>query len=279
MFLPENIDLAYSEKYNLSIRLIPNGFSFCIYCETDPSVFHFQETVFGEKVSYLENIQKLIFDYAFFTQPFKNTFITVVSSDYTIVPDAFFEKIKRETIFRFNFQDEFETVLTDKSKKGDFHIVYKVQEDLYSFLCRNIFNPQFTHHSAKLIPYFSEYKKDIERKRCFVDFHDNLVSVFCFDEEKLLSANTYSAKNSENTLYYIVSAWEQLSLEQMKDGLFLSGKTDVHKELIETLKKLIRNIEIVEIPFTSTISSEQKKTIPTDVLISIESNPTINITL
>ena len=58
MFLPENIDLAQSEKYTLSIRLMPDGFSFCIFSPADKSVFHYQEKTFSKNLSLIENIEK-----------------------------------------------------------------------------------------------------------------------------------------------------------------------------------------------------------------------------
>ena len=73
MFLPENIDLAHSENYNLSIRLTPDGFSFSIYNPSDPSIFYFQETGLSCKLSFIDNIKKVIFDLGFFSQAFNKT--------------------------------------------------------------------------------------------------------------------------------------------------------------------------------------------------------------
>lgn len=92
MFLPENIDLAQSEKYILSIRLTPDGFSFCIFSSFDKSVFHFQETNFSKNLSLIENIKKTFFEVNFFSQPFQKALVTIVSPRYTTVPDAYFEK-------------------------------------------------------------------------------------------------------------------------------------------------------------------------------------------
>lgn len=269
MFLPENIDLAHSEKYSLSIRLVPDGFSFCIYNPTDASVFHFQETTFGKKLSYLENIQKLIFDYGFFTQPFNNTYITVVSPDFTLVPDGFYDKKKEKELFRFNLHDKSGTVLSDASEIGDFKLLYELQEDLHSFLSRNVWNPCFGHHSTKLISAFAQYKTNEKSKRCFVDFHDNLISVLCFDGDKLLSVNTLPNTGSSNTLYFIASIWEQLPLDQLKDQLFISGKTEPQREVIDTLKKLIKNVSFTEITPKLALTEEQKKSVPTDLLVQL----------
>lgn len=269
MFLPENIDLAHSEKYSLSIRLVSNGFSFCIYNPTDAEVFHFQETHFGEKKTYLENIQKLIFDYGFFTQPFKETRVTIVSPNYTIVPDAFFEEKKKKELFAFNFNDAEGTILSKTLLPENLHFLFQIEEDLHSFLCRNVWNPQFTHHASALISAFSTYKVLAESNRCFVDFHDNFISVFCFNESKLLSANTYATPTTGNALYFIASVWEQLPLDQSKDRLFISGNSPLLANTVETLKKLIKNIEFTDFQQKMAISPEQKKAIPTDLLVQL----------
>lgn len=269
MFLPENIDLAHSEKYSLSIRLTPDGFSFCIRDAADPTVFHYQETGLGKKISYTENIRKLIFDYGFFTQPFKNARIVVVSADYTLVPEDFWEKKKKKELFGFNFHDKERVVLTDAPEGGDFRILYGLNEDLHSFLSRNIWNPQFSHHTSHLYPTLRLLHENDAENRCLVDFHDAMATALCFSGEKLLSANTFSTANASNALYFIAGIWKQHSFNQTDDLLVLSGKTDTLHDVRDTLKQLIRRVETVGFSPKTQMTEEQKKSIPSDLLVQL----------
>lgn len=269
MFLPENIDLAYSERYNLSIRLSPNGFSFCIYCPGDPSIFHFQETGLSGKLSYTDNIKKLIFDLGFFSQTFNQVIVSVISSFYTLVPEAYFEKKRIEELFRFNFHETNGVILTDSTLENDLRTLFNVDEEVHSFLSRNLWNPTFHHHSSILTRLFISHRGDETGKCCFADFHDKYVTIVCFSGNRLLSTNTFLATDPHDATYFIASVWEKLTFDQSTDRLFLSGDTDSQRATIDLLKKLIRRVEQVELSPKVVLTEEQKRTLPTDILAAL----------
>lgn len=270
MFLPENIDLAYSERYNLSIRLSPNGFSFCIYCPEDPTIFHFQETGIGIKLSYIDNIKKLIFDLGFFSQTFNQVTVTVVSPFYTLVPEIYFDKKRVEEIFRFNFHDTNGIILTDTTPDSEFRTLFNVDEELHSFLSRNLWNPTFHHHSSLLTHLFKSHK-DEEKGRCccFTDFHDKYVTIVCFSGDKLLSTNTFQATDPHNATYFIASVWEKLAFDQSSDRLILSGDLDSQSATVDLLRKLIRRVEQVELNPKVILTEVQRRMLPTDILAAL----------
>ena len=246
MFLPENIDLAHSEKYILSIRLTPNGFSFCISSPSDKSVSHFQEWALSKNLSLIENIKKTFFEVNFFTQPFKKVSVTVVSPRYTLVPDAYFEKKNTKTMFEFNIHGAAGHVLSNYIAENSLHVLFDLDEEVYSFLSRNLSNPSFRAYTSELLPFFAAHNAEGDKKRCFVEFHDEMITVICFAGEKLLSANTYPNTDRFDALYYIVSVWEKHSLDQNTDRLFVSGNLKDNHETVETLKQLIKNVINVE---------------------------------
>ena len=265
MFLPDNIDLAHSEKYNLSIRVAPNGFSFCIYCPSDPAVCHFQETSLGNKLSHTESVKKLIFDFGFFSQAFKETVVTIVSPHYTLVPDTFFDKKQRQELFDFNFYDTEGIALSNEWKDNGCHIVFCVDETLHSFLSRHLWNPKFQHQVVPLLNLFHRYKLDKKKNRCFVDFSEKNIVVICFSaENKLLSANSFPITNPNDVSYFVASVWEKWRFDQAEDWLFFSGNSEWYK--LDILKKLIKNVETVELKSKILFEEKQKKAIPTDIL-------------
>lgn len=269
MFLPENIDLGHSDEYNLSIRLTPDGFSFYIYSPANPSIFHFQETSLGNKLSYLDHIKKVIFDLGFFSQVFNKTTVTTVSAQYTLVPDAFFDKKKVKELFHFNFQDPQGMVLSEATLTGSWHVLFDMQAEVHAFLLRNLWNPTFHHHITPLIQLFETEQKDEKTKSCFVDFHDNYVSIICCEGNRPLSANTFSCVNPHDTTYYIASVWEKLNLSQTADRLCLSGSIEAHKTEVDILKKLIRRVEYIDLHPRVMLTEAQRRTLPTDILAAL----------
>ena len=268
MFLPENIDLAHSEKYILSIRVTANGFSFCISCPSDPAVFHFEETSLGNKLSQAESVKKLIFDFDFFSQAFKETIVTIVSPHYTLVPDAFFDKKRKQELFDLNFYGIKGVALSDEW--NDCHIIYNIDETLYSFLSRHLWNPKFQHQITPLLDFFHRYENESGKNRCFVDFHhhNKNISVICFSQEnKLLSANIFPTTAAPDVSYFIASVWEKSNFDQTEDRLFFSGNRDWYES--DILKKLIKSVETVELRSKILMDVKQMRKMPTDVLAAL----------
>lgn len=268
MFLPENIDLAHSEKYNLSIRLTPNGFSFCIFSPTDPSIFNFQETSLSSSLSNIENIKKLIFDFGFFSQTYNETTVTIVSPNYTLVPEQFYDKKKAREIFSYNFHEPEGVVLSESIPACSSYLLFNIDDEIHSFLTRHLSVPIFKHYIYLLINLFKAYNVNGYKKRCFVDFSDDSVSVICFDGEKLLSANTFEATNSSDTSYYIFNVWEKLKLDQNNDFLYVSGDLEKNGTVIKNLEKLIKNVKPVTLNSKIDLK-EHAKDIPTDLMAKL----------
>ncbi len=269
MFLPENIDLAQAQKYKLSIRQMSNGFSFYIRSITDKTVFHYQNVKYSSHLSAFENIKKTFFEVNFFAHQFHKLNVINVVRDYTIVPNLFFEDNKIKEIFKFNIFREAGRVQSNFLDNQDCHIVYDMDDDIHSFYVRTLWNPTFEHFASYLIPFFAKYQSENDAKRCFVDFHDEFVTVICFQKENLLSANTFLNDEKENSQYYIINVIEKIEFNQKTDLLFISGDLKKNKETIEILQTLIENTNPVEINPKIEISEETKKELPTDILISL----------
>ena len=277
MFLPENIDLANSEKYNLSIRLAPNGFSFCIYTYTDTPVFFFQETSLGNKLSYVESIKKIVFDLGFFSNSFNKSSVIVVSPYYTLIPDKFFDSKNIKDIFDFNFHNQAGVVLSEKSLNGEFHVLFNMNEELHSFLSRHLFNPTIHHHSTSLIQSFINLKFDLlnditdnsNKKDCFLDFNNDYITVVCLSDNQLLTANTFAETNFNNISYYVMGIWEKLGFDQNTDNLYISGKSDTKVCVVNELRNVIRNIEYIELKPGITLTDVQIANVPTDLIATL----------
>lgn len=253
----------------MSIRLTPNGFSFYINSPGDSRIFHHQQTSVGNKLPYIESIKKLIFDAGFFSHSFQKISVTFVSGEYTIVPDCFFEKKATEDVFNFNFSKEKGKVLSSHLKEQNCHLLFDVDEELYGFFARSLWNPSFRHHAQVLIPAFATHCKDSDEKRCYVTFHDYFVSVFTYMGTQLLSANTFNNNNKFDALYFIAGIWEKLPMNQSNDLLFISGNIAQHTETISTLKKLIRKTVIMSLSTQTQLSENEHNTLPTDILIAL----------
>lgn len=269
MFLPENIDFNFSEKYILSIRLLPGGFSFSVFCPSDPNIFYHKETSFTNKLSYLDNIKKLIFDFSFFSQVFKETRVSIVSTEYILVPDLYFDGKYLKDLFSFNFIDYKGVLKSNLLPESKSHIIFNIDEELHSFLSRSLCNPVFIHQAQSLVPFCIKHKTDTHGKRCFINFNNEFIDIICCDGESILTANTYQINAKFDALYFITGIWEKLPLDQSEDLLCITGFIDDNKETIDTLRKLIKNIEIVPLYTKTVVPDDVKSNVPTDIILQL----------
>ena len=268
MILPDNIDLANPQKYSLSIRLIPDGFSFSIFSQSDSSVFFTKVIKFSENLSYLDNLKKVFFEVNLFTQPYKKVLITTVTSRYTLIPEKFYDKKSLDKFFNFNFVEAKGKILSNKLADFDAHIIYELNSDVYAFLHRNLWNASYMHVNAHLLPIFGTHKIDEFKKRCFVEFDNSMLTIACFEGNRLLSVNSYMMNEQLDATYHIINIWEKLKLCQNKDGLFLSGDLSEQQSLIDLLKQLVRHVSLFKIKATEDEVETDTKT-PTDLEIQL----------
>lgn len=265
MFLPESIDLGHSEKYVLSIRIKPSGFMFSI---TDPDSrrnYCLRETTFSGDGNMLENVQRIIFELGFLTQEYKQTNVVIVSKDYDLVPASYFDRKKKEHLFNYTHFDKSDYILSGLINTQDVIMLYAVGEDLHHFLSRNLWNPVFFHHANLLIDLFGEKSKiKANKSKMYLNFHDDLMDVFCFSGTRLVHSLTYENESPDNQAYYILKLWERFGFDQMQDYIYMAGRNDA--QVMARLQLYISNIERIDPPGEIYLWNEDAQKAPLDLL-------------
>ncbi len=268
MFLPDNIDFTQSDKYILSIRLTPNGFYFSIHCPSDLAIFYQNSVAFSSKETYLKNIEKFIFDYAFFTHNFLRINVIQVSNRCTLVPNEFYEKRAESNLLSFNFHKATSKVLNNKLDQLDCKVIWEINESYHNFLSRSLLSPTFINHLSILITFFHRLHNK-SKSALFINFNDdNMIDAVAFSDEKLIFAKTFIAKSTLEDSFFIQRTWEVLQLDPLDDKLFFTGRTANHSASIDTLKKIIRNSNILSIDLPKGLEINQVE-VPTEILHQI----------
>lgn len=266
MYLPETIDLGQSEKYVLSIRLASNGFMFSI---SEPGIggsYCFRETTFRDSDDLKSNVQRIVFELSFLTQEFKQTNVIIASNKYDLIPELYYDKKQKEILYNTTHVDKSYCVLTSHIASQEIYNLFDIEDSVYEFLSRSLWNPQFYHHSGLLIDMFEKKTKASETKlKMFLNFHDSFMDVLCFSGSKLLYCQTYENEAPTNQLYYILKIWEKTGFDQLKDYIYLIGKSD--DLIINRLQEYIKNVEQMNaIPSEVFLWNEDARKAPLDLL-------------
>ncbi|NLZ95911.1 MAG: DUF3822 family protein [Bacteroidales bacterium] len=265
MFLPDNIDFAESKKYILSIRLTPNGFYFSIHCSSDELIFYQNSVTFRPNSDYLKNIEKLIFDYSFFSYNYKRINVICVEDETTIVPNKFYDKKLERDFLSFNYLNPKLHLASNRLQGLDSRVIWGIEKSVHSFLSRALLNPYFASHLSFLVPTFHKLHNK-STSALFVNFNDDkLIDMIAFSRDKLMLAKTITANSLLEESYYIQKTWEALELNIQSDILLFSGRTDKHSECIDTLKKVVLKTEDLSLKLLSTTKINNEE-VPTEII-------------
>lgn len=265
MFLPEYINLEQSEQYILSIRIKPNQFIFSISCPDNDKHYCLREVRFSSEENFFSNVQKIFFELNFLTQPFLQTNLVYVSPDYDLVPNEYFESKKKKDLYNLVHVDKTKYILYDQNNRQMNVTLYGMDEQIYDFLLRNLYNPRFFHHSTLLIDYFRD--KGVTTafvSKMFVNFQEEQIDVICFNHYKILHSLSFVEESPLNQLYYILKVWEQLNFDQLKDYIYLVG---IPSDLVRNgLSEFVKNIECIGVPSEVFLWNDDAQKAPIDLL-------------
>ena len=244
---------------------MPSGFYFSIHCPSDTTVFYQKNITFSPNSDYLKNLEKLIFDYSFFSYNYQQINVICVEDQATIVPLEYYEKRTEQDLLSFNFLYPKMQVINNILDQLACRIIWGIDKQIHNFLSRALLNPKFASHLSVLVPLF--YKRHNKSTRAlFVNFNDDRkIDTVAFSGKNLILAKTFCANNPLEESYYIQKTWEALQLNAQTDWLHFSGKIANHSECIDTLNKVVSKVENLsfELPHYTSINKDE---VPTEIL-------------
>lgn len=263
MFLPETIDLARSENYHLSIRITPTGFMFSISDPKNVKNYCLRETTFSIDASLYDNLQRIFFELSFLTQTFKKVNVIVVSKDYELIPDKFFNPKKEIEFYNFTHHSKANHALDSKNENHANTTVFKIEGSILDFLNRSLVNPRYFHHTNTLTRLF-ENKASTVGNCVFLNFHNQYLDTLTFVNGILIHSLTYDDEVAANQIYFVLKLWEQTGFDQLKDHLFIAGNAD--ENMTTKLQKYIKNVEELSKPSELHFWSTDAQKAPLDLL-------------
>lgn len=240
MFLPSAINLDASDKYKLIISITRSELAFTITgAQEDSHIFCFRSIAYDTQMSSMENIKKIIFDYSFFSLPFALTSIVFKDENYSCIPASFFEASKKEEVYNSIHQDkDNRIVLADGIEYRDIKILSSADKDLYNFLSRNLYQPQFSAHITPILQYLYN-RNEVFARNMYVNINGKYMDVVCFQNKDLSYCETHITSSDDEKLYFILKVWEALDWNQSIDQLHLYG--DASEFLSTQLSRYIKN--------------------------------------
>lgn len=128
-------------------------------------------------------------------------------------------------------------------------LVYAINKEVQKFFIRTFESVEFLHPFASLVESGLQcasqqviMREKDRRAQMFLAVDAHFTDVVVAQDGVLQMATRFVATKAEDRLYYIMNAWQQLELDQLRDRLRLVSVTPESKSLLPMLSRYIKNI-------------------------------------
>jgi len=204
--------------------------------------FHFPKPLSDEQLA--QKISELTFQSSILKKvDFNNVSVQVVNPKFTFIPSALFKAEDAAQYFRFNHgEQEGESIHFDVIKGYEAVNIFSVPGILVSAIKKLFEKFSLHHHLTSLVDAARFHTPKNEGKCLFVHVRPSGLDLIVTEERKLIFANVFPFKNTEDGIYYVMMVCEQMGLNPEKAEVVISGQVEKESPFISQLKKYIRNV-------------------------------------
>lgn len=255
----EALSKKLSEKFELSIQLALDGFSFCIFNPELNKFLSLEHVKFSESIhdsDYMRSFEQKVNSNEWLSLSYKSIKILFESSTSTLIPASLYSENDKDLYAGFNFSlPENHLCYADFLKGLDAYLIYTMSEKLKNKIHQLFPDHKIISSSANLIEaLLINYKNIGTGKRMFVNVKSSFLDIVLIEEKQVLFFNSFAYQSNEDFMYYIIFVIEQLNLNPEYIDLTFSGVIDKKSKLFETAYTYIRNINFQKLPAVNNYS-------------------------
>lgn len=242
-FIDDSFDRSQSEKYKLSIRFAPDGFSFCMGESNSNRITAMGHLVLNaaNALQLAREIDLTISEEPILNGPFQAVSACFENSNYAVAPTSQLDEVLPATFFDSTFETTSDDQIFQFQLNFDLSIVGATPRPILQNLKKYYPNIQF---QAPVLPILNH---EIGRFRMhpFVHAHlsDHRCQLVIFTEQGFHSATTYSIHAQNDVTYHILNAVRQLQFDPLALEIRLSGPSNWCNQLGEQLKGYVKNVQ------------------------------------
>ncbi|NOR86450.1 MAG: DUF3822 family protein [Bacteroidales bacterium] len=255
------IDSGYQsedqKEYRLSIQLRLDGFSFAIINPSSRQLLKLEEFKLTIKPGIsVDESWNILHEYflTFLNQnqldinSFQKTIITIDHQEYSMVPQVLFLKDKIEEQIGFSQSIYYPYSLFNNPIPGtDRQLISAIYKPLYHTIQDHFNEVSILHTNTVLQNEVNKHHKNKKiEKRLYISVSDHIMHLLGMENENLLLNNSFSFTSKEDFVYFILLAFDQLSMNQEVDNIYFLGDISRTSPIYQICWQYIRNINFIE---------------------------------
>ena len=197
-----------------------------------------------------EAVKNAIYENPQLLQEYARTCIVVDSPHFAFVPEEVEpEEKNRPAYYDFCFPGHTNYVVENRLQLNRAHLLFGIDHDLYAFFCRTFAAPQIWHTLTPLCEYFALNSRSGSEAKIYLHLQEKRLCLIVFKQGRLLLANTFDIATPDDAAFYTLQAYKQLSLDQVRDRIYLTGSKAMRPALAAILQEYVRSV--LPYPFPS----------------------------
>ena len=240
-------EIVFNNNKSLSIRISTNGLSFCVYSPGSETPFLYKEYDMNYTVSLAANLKEALRTEPILQQQYKRVNVLVSTTDITTVPVAYFDAKEIEDIYKLNFpKAQPQHVTYNVLRRSGVALIFGVEKNVYQLILDDFPRARFYASTSTMIEFFSQRSAACVNKVIYVYLHEKEITIYAFDQNRMLFINSFSIVTVADMQYYILNVWKQLGFDQIDDFLYIVGDNDRRKELADKIVYFLQNVSLID---------------------------------
>ena len=237
--------VSKNEALNLSIVFGRHTFMFAIFTSDYKNCYeigHVQIKSASKSNSDLANhLVFLLNDFQLKQKLYDKVSVTILSQDFTLIPEAFSEKLDgKSTLLFTNGKTEQNAIRHHKLNGLDY--VHALELPVISTI-ESAFQSCSTKHAGAVAINLCASHHSLLNLDLFLNVQDSTFEIVFKENNVLKFYNSLRFENNEDVLYYLLFTMEQFGLNPMHVKLGIAGQVEANGELAKSIKRYIKNVQ------------------------------------
>lgn len=255
-YVDSGLNYLFTNNYELSIRLLPDGFSYSIF-DTERNRFlaleeyqlltglRFPDVMLSD--DYQHWLDKIINSNYLLKESFNNVFVLAGGAKYTLIPVPLYDSSKNRMYLSFNHTlSDNELVCNDMIAAPETYLLYSIPVPVNEWISKNFPSARRFHVCSSLIrSFFTQFRGGSPVTRILANIQSEILDILVFKGSEFQLCNSFHYSADTDLLYYLLFVTEQLKINTEGATLFVSGRFENNSELAGLLKTYFRFVELI----------------------------------
>lgn len=197
-------------------------------------------------ISLAANMRQALKDTAALSQAGQRVTV-MVDSRAMLVPTDLYDEQQQDVLFRHSFpKSGADSVMSNVLPDLNCVALYAINKDLKMVIDDRFGEARYICATAPVWRYLHQRSFTGTRSKLYGYFHDGVLDVFSFQQNRFKFYNTFDTERTSDALYYLLYVWKQLMMRPEHDELHLVGTLPGEGDAFaEELRQYLKRVYII----------------------------------